>query len=167
MKRSVLALMRKSKQIMILEEPYYHYCRFLCLFRYISTAMEDLDPNDLSDHWQGPLGLKRHFEHCSLLLPNSILLEEVILNYLLNARDYPEVEWDIDHQFAVQKVEYPTFPDSLQEFYDNRVSDSRQVYFQELAQLEPEIFLSLDIVYLCFINDMSRIFSSFFINNGN
>ena len=78
MKRSVLARMRKSKQIMILEEPYYHYCRFLGLFRYISTAMEDLDPNDLSDHWQGPLGLKRHFEHCSLLLPNSILMEEVI-----------------------------------------------------------------------------------------
>ena len=48
--------------------------------------MEDLDPNDLSDHWQGPLGLKRHFEHCSLLLPNSILMEEVIFNYLLNAR---------------------------------------------------------------------------------
>jgi hypothetical protein len=167
MKRSVLARMRKSKQIMILEEPYYHYCCFLCLFRYISTAMEDLDPNDLSDHWQGPLGLKRHFEHCSLLLPNSILLEEVILNYLLNARDYPEVEWDIDHQFDFQSTEYPTFPDSLQEFYDNRVSDSRQAYFQELAQLEPEIFLSLDIVYLCFINDMSRIFSSYFINNGN
>ena len=56
---------------------------------------------------------------------------------------------------------------SLQEFYDNRVSASRQAYFQELAQLEPEIFLSLDIVYLCFIDDMSRIFSSYFINNGN
>ena len=73
----------------------------------------------------------------------------------------------MDRQFRFQKSEYPTFPDSLQEFYDNRVSDSRQAYFQELAQLEPEIFLSLDIVYLCFIDDMSRIFSSYFIDNGN
>ena len=71
MKRSVIARMRTHKQIMLLEEPYYHYCRFLCLFQYISVAMEDLDSlswvHELSDYWEGPLGLKRHFEHCSLL----------------------------------------------------------------------------------------------------
>ena len=89
------------------------------------------------------------------------------MNYLLNSRDYPEVEWDIYSHLDNQAYKYPTFPDSLQEFYNNRVSASRQAYFQELAQLEPEIFLSLDIVYLCFIDDMSRIFSSYFINNAN
>jgi hypothetical protein len=169
MKKSVLASMCESKQIMLLEEPYYHYRRFLCLLRYISVAMEDLDTNKLSDYWQGPLGLKRHFELCSLITDdhNPILMEDVGLNYLLNSRDYPEVEWNLDIQFDNQMYNYPTFPDSLQEFYDNRVSASRQAYFQELAQLEPEIFLSLDIVYLCFIDDMSRIFSSYFIDYGN
>ena len=43
-------------------------------------------------------------------------------------RDYPEVEWDVDHQFAVQKVEYPTFPDSLQEFYDKNFELKKYPY---------------------------------------
>jgi len=94
-------------------------------------------------------------------------MAEVVLNYLLNSRDYPEVEWNIHSHLDNQRYKYPTFPDSLQEFYNNRVSASRQAYFQELAQLEPEIFLSLDIAYLCFIDDMSRIFSSYFIDYGN
>jgi hypothetical protein len=112
--------------------------------------MEDLDTNALSNYWQGPLGLKRHFEHCSLITDdrNPILVEDVALNHLLNSRDYSEVEWNMHIQFENQMYNYPTFPDSFQEFYNNRVSDSRQAYFQELAQLEPEIFLSLDIVLM-------------------
>jgi hypothetical protein len=50
MEESVLALMCESKQIMLLEEPYYHYCRFLCLFRYISVDGVWIQMN--SDYWR-------------------------------------------------------------------------------------------------------------------
>ena len=64
---------------------------------------------------EGPLGLKRHFEYCSLLL-----------KFYFNGRGNFELPsarlLRVDSQFAVQTTLI------LCKFYDNRVSASRQAY---------------------------------------
>jgi hypothetical protein len=59
------------------------------------------------------------------------------------------------------------FPRSLEDFYDNRMSIARKSRLTKRFDERPDIIISLDIVYLCFIDELNMIFLEFSKTYGN
>jgi hypothetical protein len=181
------AVNRRTDNFILLQEPEHHYIRFLSLAKIICESMESIryeyeyennhnysDISSVDYDWEGPLSLKHHMSVCYQPIdpdkPTLLIFDRLAEKFMFNVRDYPHSEvgrWDFT-QYMLLKLKYNLyFPRSLGDFYDNRMSIARKSRLTKRFDERPDIIISLDIVYLCFIDELNMIFLEFSKTYGN